>query len=89
VIVKGLAESKTFQKFALRTHLNLEQVKKTGTEYMNQGIDEVSKIATEAAMKEAAAASGGGPPKPPLRGISGFFRAFGNEVRKDFGAAAK
>lgn len=86
--MKGLAESKTFQRFALRTHLNIEKVTKTGTEYMNQGIDEVTKLATEAA-KEAAAAATAGPPQPPLRGIPGFFRAMGKEIRNDFGAPVK
>jgi streptomycin 6-kinase len=61
----------------------MEQAKKTSTDFVNQGMDEVTKLATEAA-KEAAASAG--PPKPPLRGVPGFFRAFGKEIQKDFGS---
>jgi hypothetical protein len=86
VIIKGLAESKTFQRFALRTHVNIEKATKTGTEYMNKGIDEVTKLATEAAKESASSA---GPPKPPLRGVPGFFRAMGREIQSDFGAPVK
>jgi hypothetical protein len=65
VIVKGLAESKTFQKIALRTHINLEQAKKTSTDLMNQGMDKVTKMATEVAKEAASTSSSSGPPKRP------------------------
>lgn len=75
VLVKGLAESRTFQRFALRTHTNLEEAKKVGTEYFQKGLEELEKTS---------ATGGSGPPKPPLRGLPGFFAAFAKEVRKDF-----
>lgn len=79
VLVKGLAESRTFQRFALRTHTSIEEMKGKGTEHLNATLDELSKAAVEQT------ASSGGPPKPPLRGIPGFFSAFGKEIRKDLG----
>jgi hypothetical protein len=81
VIVKGLAESRTFQKFAVRTNKQYTDTMKQGSDKLNMTLEEAA--AQQAGGMQAAAASGGGPPKPPLRGVPGFFVAFGKELRKD------
>mmetsp|Transcript_4709 Transcript_4709/g.6691 ORF Transcript_4709/g.6691 Transcript_4709/m.6691 type:complete len:108 (+) Transcript_4709:233-556(+) len=88
VIVKGLAESKTFQRFALRTHTTVQDLKAKGTEQMNGTLDDFAKMANEQVTKQNAASStttanAAGPPKPPLQGVPGFFSAFGKEIRQD------
>lgn len=77
VIIKGLAGSKTFQKFAVKADANMRTVHKTGTETL----DEILKQTIDT----TATTSARGPPQPPLRGFSGFVAAFMKEVRKDFG----
>jgi hypothetical protein len=77
-LIKGLAESRTFQRFAVRTQSQVEEAKKMGTEYMSTTIEQFEKMTVEEAAKA-------GPPPPPLRGMPGFFSAFGKEVRKDLG----
>lgn len=81
VIVKGLAESRTFQRMALKTHTTIEEMNKKGSEQINATLDELTKQAAKQ-MSETTAASSG-PPKPPLRGFPGFISAFGKEVRRD------
>ena len=93
IIVKGLSNSRTFQKFAVRTNKQYEELNKHGT-------DKISKTFEDIVKQQAAAEGGGGttaaatatnaaknnllqPPQRPLRGIPGFFVAFGKEVRKD------
>ena len=78
-MVKGLAESRTFQRFAVRTQASVDEAKKAGTEYMSQGIENMT--AEQMAAK--------GPPQPPLRGFPGFLSAFGKEVGKDLGMMGK
>eukprot|EP00542_Grammatophora_oceanica_P009186 CAMPEP_0194046340 /NCGR_PEP_ID=MMETSP0009_2-20130614/20872_1 /TAXON_ID=210454 /ORGANISM="Grammatophora oceanica, Strain CCMP 410" /LENGTH=101 /DNA_ID=CAMNT_0038691587 /DNA_START=110 /DNA_END=415 /DNA_ORIENTATION=+ len=82
VVVKGLAESRMFQRFALRTHNNVQEIKKTGTEYMSQSMDQMEK---EMAKNATTTMNRKGPPQPPVRGVPGFFSAFAKEVRKDLG----
>lgn len=82
VIIKGLANSKTFQKFAVRTDQQLKDVQKMGSEQINKTVEELSKNASGAAVEAGAA---GGPPRPPLRGFPGFVSCFFKEIRKDMG----
>jgi hypothetical protein len=91
VLIKGLANSKTFQKFAVRTSKQYDELHKTGTEKLTQTFEELAK---QQAAEGAAAAAGNAtkaalkPPQRPLRGIPGFFLAFFKEVRKDITGAA-
>ena len=93
ILIKGLANSKTFQKFAVRTSKQYEEIHKTGTEKLTQTFEELAK--QQAAETAANAAKAGAttksvlqPPQRPLRGIPGFFLAFFKEVRKDVTGAA-
>ena len=99
VLIKGLANSKTFQRFALRTDHHVQQYKQKGQQHVNEALDDLHKTATETMYKAQAearasgyAGSGGkasaaaaGPPTPPLRGFGGFVSAFGKEIKKDLG----
>mmetsp|Transcript_23948 Transcript_23948/g.56579 ORF Transcript_23948/g.56579 Transcript_23948/m.56579 type:complete len:118 (+) Transcript_23948:98-451(+) len=97
VIVKGLANSRTFQRFAVRADKQFKDVHEKGTENITKTVEEfVSKAggegtATSASAsaaaggtaKAAAGSSGLQPPQRPLRGIPGFAVAFFKEIRKD------
>ena len=101
LFVKGLANSKTFQRFAVRTDATLRNVKESSNEAMNAKLDELHKTATKTAFSQgstfhssyqsgASTASKGtyhtnGPPKPPNTGFAGFIEAMGKEVQKDLG----
>ncbi|GMH93067.1 hypothetical protein TrVE_jg10293 [Triparma verrucosa] len=74
VLVKHLVKNKSFQNMALRTHLKVERTK----EAMKQTAEEV----VEGVGKERI---GGGFREKPVGGFKGFVRAFGKEVREDFG----
>ena len=82
IIVKGLANSRTFQKFAVRTNQQYQDLNKTGADAIAKTVADIAKSQGQT----AASAEGGGalqPPQRPLRGIPGFFLAFAKEVRKD------
>ena len=84
IIIKGLANSKTFQKFAVRTNKQYNDTVKQGAETINKTMDDMAtQQAGMSASQAAGTATASGPPKPPLRGIPGFFVAFGKEVKKD------
>ena len=100
VLIKGLANSKTFQRFALRTDHHVQQYKKKGQEHVNEALDDLHKTATETMYKAQAearasgyagsssgskASAAAGPPTPPARGFGGFISAFGKEIKKDLG----
>lgn len=86
VLIKGLANSKTFQRFALRTDHTMQSIKKQGTEKFESSFEEMSSRASETvASGGAKGGSPGGPPVPPPRGFRGFTRAFVKEVQSDFG----
>ena len=100
VLIKGLANSKTFQRFALRTDHHVQQYKQKGQQHVNEALDDLHKTATETMYKAQAeakasgyaggaggSAGGGarGPPTPPLRGFGGFISAVGKEIKKDLG----
>jgi len=87
VIIKGLANSKTFQKFAVRTDASIREVHKTGTETLNKTLEETL---AAAATQQAKAGAAAGPPPKPLTGFPGFVAAFFKEIRKDLvGAPSK
>jgi hypothetical protein len=100
LFIKGLAESKTFQRFAVHTDKHIQKFKKDGVEQLNSQFDELHKQATKAAYSTtsssatSAGGSGGGkgvilPPKKPMEGIPGFFSALGKVIRKDLGLDKK
>ena len=95
IFIKGLAESKTFQRFAVHTDRHIQKYKKEGLEHVNAQIDELHKQATRAAYStgssatsSSSGAAGGGtlrPPQKPMEGIPGFFSALGKVIRRDLG----
>ena len=103
LLVKGLAESKTFQRIAVHTDRHIQNYKREGLEQVNTHIDELHKKATQAAYSTSAknfassssSSRGGGsgstlePPQRPLEGIPGFFSALGKVIRKDLGIGVK
>ncbi|KAL7581779.1 hypothetical protein ACA910_022312 [Epithemia clementina (nom. ined.)] len=78
VIIKGLANSKTFQKVVVRTDHHMRQFQKTGQEHLEKTVEQFTK-------QEQAGSQMAGPPIPPLRGFPGFVSAFFKEVKKDLG----
>jgi len=82
IIVKGLANSKSFQRFAVRTNKKYEDVAKQGVESINKTLDTMTKQQTGRAAATTSSRAEG-PPSPPLRGIPGFILAFFREARKD------
>lgn len=90
ILIKGLAHSRVFQRFAVRTDQTLKELKKTGSEHINTAFEEAVKQQVRHASSSSATSAGtattaGGPPTPPLRGIPGFMSAFFKEIRKDLG----
>mmetsp|Transcript_26323 Transcript_26323/g.58631 ORF Transcript_26323/g.58631 Transcript_26323/m.58631 type:complete len:116 (-) Transcript_26323:958-1305(-) len=96
ILVKGLANSRTFQKFAVRTNKQYEELNKHGTDKIAKTFEEMAKAqgggpagaASSGAAAEGASATGQSSPQPPqrpLRGLPGFVLAFAKEVRKDLG----
>ena len=91
IIIKGLANSKTFQKFAVRTNKQYEDLQKQGTEKLTETLEELAKQqagkSTSGATTTTTTASNATtvlqPPQRPLRGIPGFFLAFFKEIRSD------
>ena len=86
IIVKGLANSRTFQKFAVRTNQQYQELNKQGAEKIAKTVEEIAKA--QGSTNAASAAANGAnnalqPPQRPLRGIPGFFLAFAKVVRKD------
>lgn len=89
-----MANSKTFQKFAVRTESHLQNLKQGGRDKLNSQLDELHKAASEAAFSSTSSSkssgsrgmhTNGGPPIPPKQGFAGFISAFGKEIRKDLG----
>lgn len=91
VLIKGLANSKFFQRFAVRTDKSIQDLHKAGTETLNEAYSTAAEAASQAAA--GATATKGGKPQPPLTGFNGFVSAFFKEIQKDLGvgggAAAK
>mmetsp|Transcript_5530 Transcript_5530/g.6786 ORF Transcript_5530/g.6786 Transcript_5530/m.6786 type:complete len:147 (-) Transcript_5530:1441-1881(-) len=95
ILIKGLANSKTFQRFAVRTDAHLRNLKETSNEAINSKLDEIHQTAAKTAFSTSSSAGKSsasrgtyhtsGPPRPPKTGLAGFFEAFGKEIRKDLG----
>jgi predicted KAP-like P-loop ATPase len=83
VLVKGLANSKTFQRFAVRTNKNLQDIERAGTEHLNKAFDSLT--AAEQQQIRNSTTMAAGPPTPPLAVFRGFVAAFFKEIRKDLG----
>jgi malate/lactate dehydrogenase len=90
VVIKGLANSRTFQRFAVRTNKSYTDFSSQSKDKLNTTIEDIVKQGTEGVgannggtTSGAAAAAAAGPPKPPLAGFPGFASAFGKELRKD------
>ena len=82
VLIKGLAHSRTFQRFAVRTDQTLNELKKNG---MEQASAAFNSMASQEAVGSVASKVKSGPPEPPMRGVPGFASAFFKEIRKDLG----
>jgi hypothetical protein len=82
VLVKGLANSKTFQRFAVRTNKNLQDIERAGTEHLNKAFESLTAAEQQQIRNSTSLA---GPPIPPLSGFRGFVAAFFKEIRKDVG----
>jgi len=94
ILIKGLANSKTFQRIAVRTDSHIQNLKRQSNESINSTLDEMHKTATKTAYSTTASSSSrtsstSGPPLPPPTGISGFFQALGKVIQKDFGGGSK
>ena len=76
IIIKGLANSKTFQRFAVRTDASLKEAKAKGEKTVETAFSEFS---------TTTATTASGRPQPPQRGISGFVSAFFKEIGTDLG----
>lgn len=92
IIVKGLANSRTFQKFAVRTNQQYQELNKHGTEKISKTIEEIAKAQAQGTTAAGGVAGSSAnasaplqPPKRPLGGIPGFFLAFAKEVRQSVG----
>jgi len=89
IVIKGLANSKNFQRFAVRTDAQWQKMKDSSSEAMNSQLDELHKAASQRDYTSSPGGSntklekGGstGPPTPP----GGFFSAMKKEILKDLG----
>lgn len=91
ILIKGLANSKTFQKIAVRTDSRIQHFKKNSNEQMNSKLDELHKSASQSTFSSSNTSANieskknhrNSPPKRPLTGIPGFLSAFSKEIIKD------
>jgi hypothetical protein len=83
VLIKGLANSRIFQRFAVRTDARIQDLHKTSAETLKSVLDESTTIITSA--NKATAQSVLQRPRPPRGGFGGFMVAFVKEIRKDLG----
>jgi hypothetical protein len=82
VLIKGLANSRTFQRFVLRTDKSLQDIHKSGADTISKTFEGMTAQQMRDVSAQAAAA---GPPRPPTGGFPGFVSAFFKEIRKDLG----
>jgi hypothetical protein len=83
VIIKGLANSRTFQRFAVRSDSKIQEFHKTGTETFNKAFEELSKQQASGTSTVTTTTARAGPPTPPKTGFPGFVSAFAKEIRSD------
>jgi hypothetical protein len=84
ILIKGLANSKTFQRFAVKTDQSLRK----GTEQLNQTMEELTKQQQQQQFRTSSSSSAARqPPSKPQMGFTGFVSTFFKEIRKDFGGA--
>jgi hypothetical protein len=83
VLIQGLANSKTFQRFAVQTNTSITRLKKTGTQTIQQTIDKYASTSSATASNSASRIPPA--PHPPRRGFVGFVSAFVKEVQSDLG----
>jgi hypothetical protein len=83
VIVKTLAESRSFQRFAVRTDEALRthkaKIQEAGDKIVNH-----AKVKGETLLKDKEVVNA-----PDFSRITGFFKHLGNEVKKDVAGSAK
>lgn len=87
VLIKGLANSRTFQRFAVKTDSSIKEMHKTGTDNVSKAFEDIAGQQIRTSSTQAASATG--PPQPPLRGFPGFVSAFIKELRSDISGVAK
>lgn len=89
ILIKGLANSKTFQKIAVRTDARLKSMKDISNESINSKLDEIHKAASQHAYSTTTAGIKKTEktkiPRPPDGGFVGFWSAFGKVVGEDLG----
>ena len=83
ILIKGLANSKTFQRFAVRTDKNIQDLSKMGTEHVNKAFDSLTQAEQQQQVRASSTMTRR--PQPPLTGVRGFVAAFFKEIRKDLG----
>mmetsp|Transcript_13753 Transcript_13753/g.19664 ORF Transcript_13753/g.19664 Transcript_13753/m.19664 type:complete len:127 (+) Transcript_13753:135-515(+) len=69
ILIKGLANSKTFQRFAVRTDATLQKLKKESNERINSTLDEIHKSATREAFSTKSGSNSGRRPPGSGRGF--------------------
>lgn len=84
VLIEGLAKSRTFQRFAVRTDAALKDVQNAGTGKLGSAFENVAGQQVRGSST-VAGGTAAGPPRKPLTGFPGFASAFIKEIRKDFG----
>lgn len=84
VLIEGLAKSRTFQRFAVRTDATLKDVHKASTEKFSTAFEEIAGQQARGSSTVSGGAAAG-PPHKPLTGFAGFASAFIKEIRKDLG----
>lgn len=83
IVVKHLANSRTFQRFALKTDETIQhhttKATKMGEEVLKKASEHGEKIVKGAAEQ----------PPPDISGFTRFFNAFADEIKKDVGKVTK
>merc|ERR1712038_1285510 len=70
VLIKGLANSRTFQRFAVRTESHLNELRNSSTEKINSHLDELHKTANQ--TMHGTRQSGNGPKSNSYHTSNGY-----------------
>lgn len=89
VLVEGLAKSRLFQRFAVRTDATLKTVEKSSTQAFRTTFGEAEANNLASSSSSNATASGRAPPQKPMTGLTGFIGAFFKEIRKDMSGGGR